>query len=160
MIPKEEIYIPPMNINVLDHRHFGRKPIVGVHVIKSLLKYQVNRELEPLMFSNMLNNSDGSVVLKMNNSDDSDDNTKAKKSTSLGSKMKVLLKSANKRRDSRFKRINKAFGTNTGSEMAVIEEDIDWWCKFYASLGEIKKCGSYLKKKYEKITVNVKLNLK
>lgn len=44
MIPKEEIYIPPMNINVLDHRMFGRKPIVGVHGIKSLSKFRVNRE--------------------------------------------------------------------------------------------------------------------
>ena len=33
------------------------------------------------------------------------------------------------------------------------EEDIDWWCKLYASLGEDRKCGSYLKKGYEKITV-------
>lgn len=44
MIPKEEIYMPPMNINVLDHRMFGRKPIVGVHVIKSLNKFRVNRD--------------------------------------------------------------------------------------------------------------------
>jgi hypothetical protein len=53
MIPKEEMYIPPMNINVLDHRHFGRKPIVGVHVIKSLSKFRVNRELEQNVFSNI-----------------------------------------------------------------------------------------------------------
>ena len=53
MIPKEEIYIPPMNINVLDHRHFGRKPIVGVHVIKSLSKFRVDRNKEAFLFSNI-----------------------------------------------------------------------------------------------------------
>ena len=53
MIPKEEAYIPPMNIKILDHRNFGRKPIVGVHVIKSLSKYRVNRENEMSYFSNI-----------------------------------------------------------------------------------------------------------
>lgn len=27
MLPLEDIYIPPISINVLDHRNFGRKPI-------------------------------------------------------------------------------------------------------------------------------------
>ena len=36
---------------------------------------------------------------------------------------------------------------------ANVEEDIDWWCKFYSSLGENKKSGSYAAKGYEKITV-------
>ncbi|XP_055863087.1 myoferlin-like isoform X4 [Biomphalaria glabrata] len=36
MLPREELYMPPMNIKVKDHRQFGRKPTVGVHVLKSL----------------------------------------------------------------------------------------------------------------------------
>ncbi|KAH9524694.1 hypothetical protein Btru_027538 [Bulinus truncatus] len=36
MLPREELYMPPMNIRVKDHRQFGRKPTVGVHVLKSL----------------------------------------------------------------------------------------------------------------------------
>ena len=36
MLPKEDLYTPPMNIKVKDHRSFGRKPIVGFHIIKSL----------------------------------------------------------------------------------------------------------------------------
>jgi len=35
----------------------------------------------------------------------------------------------------------------------LIEEDIDWWCKFYASLGDAKKCGTYLAKGYDKLVV-------
>ena len=52
-MPKEEIYIPPMSIKVIDHRNFGRKPIVGVHTIKSLLKYSVERDKEEFLFSNI-----------------------------------------------------------------------------------------------------------
>lgn len=42
-----------MNVNILDHRHFGRKPIVGVHVIKSLSRFRVNRDKEQNVFSNI-----------------------------------------------------------------------------------------------------------
>jgi hypothetical protein len=64
MIPKEEMYIPPMSIKVLDHRHFGRKPIVGVHMIKSLSKFRVNREREAMVISNIevIQNQDEAVV--------------------------------------------------------------------------------------------------
>lgn len=40
MLPKEDLYAPPMNIKVKDHRSFGRKPIVGFHVIKSLESFR------------------------------------------------------------------------------------------------------------------------
>ena len=36
MLPKEELYTPPLNIRVRDNRQFGRKPMVGVHIVKSL----------------------------------------------------------------------------------------------------------------------------
>ncbi|CAF5111828.1 unnamed protein product, partial [Rotaria sp. Silwood1] len=36
MLPKEDLYVPPMNIKIKDHRSFGRKPVVGYHIIKSL----------------------------------------------------------------------------------------------------------------------------
>ena len=40
MLPKEDLYAPPMNIKVKDHRSFGRKPIVGFHIIKSLEQFR------------------------------------------------------------------------------------------------------------------------
>jgi hypothetical protein len=42
MLPKEDLYAPPMNIKVKDHRSFGRKPIVGFNVIKSLEQFRVD----------------------------------------------------------------------------------------------------------------------
>merc|ERR1711973_825616 len=35
-LPKEPLYMPPINIKVRDHRTFGRKPVIGRHVIKSI----------------------------------------------------------------------------------------------------------------------------
>ncbi|XP_071827020.1 myoferlin-like isoform X6 [Apostichopus japonicus] len=39
-LPKEELYTPPINIKVRDHRAFGRKPIVGTSVIKNLTPFR------------------------------------------------------------------------------------------------------------------------
>lgn len=33
------------------------------------------------------------------------------------------------------------------------KETIDWWSKFYASVGDIEKCGPYLKKEYDTLKV-------
>ena len=40
MLPKEELYTPPINIKVRDSRPFGRKPTVGVCSVKSLEAYR------------------------------------------------------------------------------------------------------------------------
>ncbi|XP_037084360.1 dysferlin-like [Pollicipes pollicipes] len=45
MLPKEPLYMPPLNIKVRDHRSFGSRPVVGTHVIRSLHEYSI----EPLM---------------------------------------------------------------------------------------------------------------
>ena len=37
--------MPPVNIRVRDHRQFGRRPTVGIHVLKSLEQYRC----EPVM---------------------------------------------------------------------------------------------------------------
>ncbi|EDO36863.1 predicted protein, partial [Nematostella vectensis] len=39
-LPKEELYTPPMNIKVRDNRSFGRKPMVGLHALKSLQRFR------------------------------------------------------------------------------------------------------------------------
>ena len=39
-LPVEEIYSPALNIRVRDNRSFGRRPIVGVHSVRSIQKYR------------------------------------------------------------------------------------------------------------------------
>ena len=40
-LPKEELYAPPLNLRILDKRSFGRLPLVGLHIIKSLRTFHV-----------------------------------------------------------------------------------------------------------------------
>ena len=49
-LPKEELYTPPMNIKVHDNRSFGRKPVVGIHSMKSMIKFRC----EPASFDDAL----------------------------------------------------------------------------------------------------------
>lgn len=110
MIPKEEIYIPPMNVKVLDHRHFGRKPIVGVHVIKSLSKFRINRERESFLFSNIEAIQNAAEQTNLTLDDESDSGSPVNRS--VKHKVRQFFRRENKeRRDSKFKRVNKAFGT-------------------------------------------------
>lgn len=36
LLPKDEMYTPPIVLKVIDHRPFGRKPVVGQCTITSL----------------------------------------------------------------------------------------------------------------------------
>ncbi|XP_072883563.1 myoferlin-like isoform X1 [Hemitrygon akajei] len=45
-LPKEEIYTPPVVIKVIDHRPFGRKPVVGQCTINSLQEFRVDAYAE------------------------------------------------------------------------------------------------------------------
>ena len=58
MLPVEELYTPPLTIKVLDHRHFGRKPIVGIHSIQSLAKYRIDKNKKDII----LTRSDSNLI--------------------------------------------------------------------------------------------------
>ncbi|XP_058527935.1 myoferlin isoform X1 [Ochotona princeps] len=40
LLPKEELYMPPLVIKVIDHRQFGRKPVVGQCTIEHLDRFR------------------------------------------------------------------------------------------------------------------------
>ncbi|MCJ8731563.1 hypothetical protein PDJAM_G00200870 [Pangasius djambal] len=49
-LPREELYMPPLVIKVIDNRQFGRKPVVGQCTIRSLEEYRClpeNQDEEP-----------------------------------------------------------------------------------------------------------------
>uniref|UniRef100_A0A674K3L5 Myoferlin n=1 Tax=Terrapene triunguis TaxID=2587831 RepID=A0A674K3L5_9SAUR len=105
LLPKEEVYAPSLVIKVIDHRQFGRKPVVGQCTIDSLEDfrcdpYATREDIAPQL--------KGSSFL-----------------------------STTKRDFSFFKE----------------EEIVDWWSKFYASIGDHEKCGQYIQKGYDTLKV-------
>lgn len=40
LLPKDEMYTPPVVLKVIDHRPFGRKPVVGQSTITSLEEFR------------------------------------------------------------------------------------------------------------------------
>uniref|UniRef100_A0A8C7SHS9 C2 domain-containing protein n=1 Tax=Oncorhynchus mykiss TaxID=8022 RepID=A0A8C7SHS9_ONCMY len=105
LLPKEEIYTPPIVLKVIDHRPFGRKPIVG----------QCTLSLEEFRCDPYVTNAEV-------------------KCTSTVSKCAVI---------------------EADLSLPVLQEEeaVDWWSKFYASVGEHEKCGPYLKKGYDTLKV-------
>ncbi|XP_060895814.1 myoferlin [Labrus mixtus] len=118
LLPKEEMYTPPIVLKVIDHRPFGRKPVVGQCTIDCLEEfrcdpYGINNEVCMSARVAMINASYGDVVLDIEE--------------------RPIMK--------------------TELQADKEEEAVDWWSKFFASIGEQEKCGPYLKKGYDKLQV-------
>ena len=53
-LPKEELYIPPLHIHIMDKRSYGRTPIIGTHSIKSLVNFFTDTtSMEVLLYKEM-----------------------------------------------------------------------------------------------------------
>ncbi|XP_033469329.2 myoferlin isoform X1 [Epinephelus lanceolatus] len=118
LLPKEEMYTPAIVLKVIDHRPFGRKPVVGQCTIDCLEEfrcdpYRINSEVCMSARVAMIATAQGDVVIDIEESPI----------------MKAELQ----------------------AEME--DEAVDWWSKFYASVGEQQKCGPYLKKGYDTLQV-------
>ncbi|XP_053548396.1 myoferlin isoform X2 [Bombina bombina] len=118
-LPKEEMYVPPIVIKIIDHRPFGRKPIVGQCTIDVLEAfrcdpYTTTQEEAPELRVALLSSTfPQDVVIDV-------DDTKPLLSSQLTEKE---------------------------------EEIVDWWSKYYSSIGEHEKCGQYLQKGYDTLKV-------
>ncbi|XP_070771991.1 myoferlin isoform X2 [Enoplosus armatus] len=118
LLPKEEMYTPPIVLKVIDHRPFGRKPVVGQCTIDCLEEfrcdpYRINSEVCMSARVAMIAAAQGDVVINIED--------------------RPIMK--------------------TELQAEKEEEAVDWWSKFYASVGEQEKCGPYLKKGYDKLQV-------
>ncbi|XP_076047725.1 myoferlin-like isoform X2 [Oratosquilla oratoria] len=103
-LPREELYMPPLTLRVMDHRAFGSRPVVATAVVPRLHHYV----------------------------------TTPRAATRESVTMKKSLMASTK--DSQIK-------------PGTMDTDIDWWCKFYASLGDSSRCGAYLRKGYERLSI-------
>ncbi|XP_056658393.1 myoferlin isoform X3 [Monodelphis domestica] len=115
LLPKEELYTPPLVIKVIDHRQFGRKPIVGQCTIDLLEQFRC----DPYAFKE-----------------------------DIAPQVKASILSAPLSRDVVIE------VEDTKPLLPTKEEEVvDWWSKFYASVGEPEKCGQYIQKEYAKLKV-------
>nr|XP_032808020.1 myoferlin-like isoform X1 [Petromyzon marinus] len=128
-LPKEEIYTPPIIIKVIDNRQFGRKPVVAQLTVKELEDFRcdpdaVDGQLPPTVGGAGRARASSDVMLNIA----SDDSKPLLTSQFFG---------------------NLSFAPSPLSRATPVspideKETVDWWSKFYASLGEVEKCGSYL----------------
>ncbi|XP_051968230.1 myoferlin isoform X1 [Xyrauchen texanus] len=119
LLPKEEMYSPPIVLKVIDHRPFGRKPVVGQCTISSLEEFRCDPYVivpENAMSSKMALMAAGPRDLHVNIEDSREQHLEAQ-------------------------------------QREKEKETVDWWSKFYASIGEGEKCRPYLEKGYDKLTV-------
>lgn len=118
LLPKEEMYTPPIVLKVIDHRPFGRKPVVGQCTISSLEEFRC----DPYVIA-----------------------------AEVAMSSKVALMAASPRHllvnidDSREQLLE--------AQREKEKETVDWWSKFYASLGQSEKCRPYLDKGYDTLEV-------
>ncbi|XP_067038375.1 myoferlin-like isoform X1 [Acropora muricata] len=122
-LPMEEIYMPALNIRVRDNRTFGRRPIVGVHSMRTVQKYRCEtpRAIEDV----------DALPQK---------GDLASFPSKHGSHIVDIKDPAVKKQ----KRKKKG---------EVKDEYFDWWSKFYASIGDREKCGEYLTNGYSTMEV-------
>ncbi|KAG9267622.1 myoferlin-like [Astyanax mexicanus] len=116
LLPKEEMYTPPIVLKVIDHRPFGRKPVVGQCTINSLEEYRC----DPY----------GTVA-----------------EVAMTSKVALMAAAPQELH------INIEERPLLETQQEKEKETIDWWSKFYASIGEHDKCGPYLQKGYDTLKV-------
>uniref|UniRef100_A0A673FUB1 Myoferlin-like n=1 Tax=Sinocyclocheilus rhinocerous TaxID=307959 RepID=A0A673FUB1_9TELE len=108
LLPKDEMYTPPIVLKVIDHRPFGRKPVVGQCTINSLEEFRCDPYISTTEVA-MSAKAPRDVVIDM--------------------------------------------GDRMPSPSKQEEDTVDWWSKFYASINEHEKCGPYLQKGYDTLTV-------
>ncbi|CAH2322361.1 myoferlin isoform X3 [Pelobates cultripes] len=118
-LPKEEMYVPPIIIKVIDHRPFGRKPVVGQCTIDVLEEFRC-------------------------------DPYSAKQDDAA--EMKVAMLSSAPPRDVIIE-VEDTKPLLADQLQEKEEEIVDWWSKYYASIGEHEKCGQYIQKGYDTLKV-------
>ncbi|XP_066488201.1 dysferlin isoform X3 [Tiliqua scincoides] len=134
-LPKEDLYRPPIIIKVIDNRPFGRKPVVGQCTIQALEKfccdpYTEEAEVPEMPADDVSLTPRDEVLIDI---DDREPLIPVQPADGMTSSALI----------------------NQPASLADLHEEecIDWWSKFYASIGEREKCRSYLEKGFDTLKV-------
>ncbi|XP_045925077.1 myoferlin-like [Micropterus dolomieu] len=137
LLPKDEMYTPPIVLKVIDHRPFGRKPVVGQCTITALEDFRC----DPYVVT-----AEGAMSSKMHLMASPSKHVSIKMDESrplLEAQFMYSMSAA----------VNKMASPTSYFHAEKEKETVDWWSKFYASTGEQEKCGPYLKKGYDTLKV-------
>ncbi|XP_041670957.1 myoferlin-like isoform X2 [Cheilinus undulatus] len=134
LLPKDEMYTPPIVLKVVDHRPFGRKPVVGQCTITSLEDFRC----DPYVVT-----AEGAMSSKM-----------ALMAASPSKHVSINMEESRPLLETQFMysmsaAVNKLASPTFHFIAEKEKETVDWWSKFYASLGDQEKCGPYLKRGYD-----------
>ncbi|XP_076821667.1 myoferlin-like isoform X3 [Clavelina lepadiformis] len=125
-LPLEQLYFPPIVIRVKDNRKFGRRPTVGQHIITNVSGYRIKPIAAKLQTTNDGNEDEG--IQEDGISQDVAIEVERPRMPSLGISFGKL-------------------------KTTIRKEEIDWWSKYYASIGETDKCGDFDKSGLDKIKI-------
>ncbi|CAD5119914.1 DgyrCDS8495 [Dimorphilus gyrociliatus] len=181
MLPKEELYLPPLNIIVRDNRQFGRKPRVGMHTVSSFekyqRKYQNDQNLSDINDEESAVSDDSETIIVgmtgiLNTAMDTIDQPKlySKKQPLLSASFEENIASLNVHKEKQTSdddqslnknevQLHSLFFDKLSKNIVILqyfdlwEENIDWWSKYYASLGDLKKAKHYLDLGYSTIEI-------
>ncbi|XP_062502177.1 myoferlin-like isoform X2 [Corticium candelabrum] len=158
-LPKKRIYCPPLNVRVVDHRAFGRKPLVGLHCITSIDEHRVDEETlaafkpppKPLPSSDEETDSavPPTAVEPVPSTPAAEQpvaeavpTTPPLPPTDKQPDVAVTVETVPKEVKTKEKKEEE----KPEEETEIEEEKYDWWSKYYASMGdgeEAFKAGDY-----------------
>lgn len=125
-LPVKELYFPPIIIRVKDNRKFGRRPTVGQHIITQSSKYRIE---PPKSIEEIEQDDEGFDDLEDGNAD-----------TQI--EVELPPKVGEKKEESSFLPSGNFLSnilSTKDTKAAIREDEIDWWSKFYASIGDTEK---------------------
>ena len=136
-LPIESIYMPPLQIQVLDKRLFGRTPIVGVHSVSSLKQFTVHtpgsiQELN--VYPNL--------------------REQLKQPVSFIQTEEIAVRSPRKAIEAALSNLIVPFDTGSidSSDLEMEYSDFDWWSRYYATIGDDRRSSGFESNGYEKMT--------
>ncbi|XP_036002547.1 dysferlin isoform X2 [Fundulus heteroclitus] len=141
-LPIEELYMPPIVIKVIDNRQFGRKPVVGQCTIRSLEEYRRTQEEE-----------------RAEDDEEEEDGWRRETPTLTSGEVFIDIDDQeplvpDQSADGASSAIiNLSTSSSSLHMLQWGEESMDWWSKYYASIGDKNKCGTYLERGLDTLKV-------
>jgi len=149
-LPVKIEYLPPLNIRVFDNRVFGRRPLVGAFTIHSLTDFRVktaeeieeeteDQSIDPVPTEDQSEHDE----LALEPEPESELENPSESEVSREDE-KPLIGSLSTMASTLKKQVTKVADLLTEDEGELLQDDeIDWWSKFYKSLGFSLMCQKY-----------------